>query len=50
MQVWLNGAYLNAQDAVIPATDRGFLLGDGFFETMRAHRGTVAWLHAHMEM
>ena len=49
MQVWLNGAYLNAQDAVIPATDRGFLLGDGFFETMRAHRGTVAWLHAHME-
>ena len=49
MHVWLNGEYKNADDAVVAVTDRGFLLGDGFFETMRAHRGVVAWLPAHME-
>lgn len=49
MHVWLNGEYRTAENAFVPVTDRGFLLGDGFFETMRAHRGNVAWLHAHME-
>ena len=48
MQVWLNGRFCAADKAFIPATDRGFLLGDAFFETMRAHKGKVAWLDAHM--
>ena len=31
----------------IPGTDRGFAYGDGLFETMRAHRGTIPWWEAH---
>lgn len=49
MQVWMNGSFCGLDEASIPVTDRGFLLGDGFFETMRAHEGKIAWLDAHME-
>lgn len=31
----------------IAATDRGVAYGDGVFETMRAHRGTLPWWDAH---
>ncbi|MBS8272720.1 4-amino-4-deoxychorismate lyase [Thalassospira tepidiphila] len=48
MQVWMNGSFCDLDEASIPVTDRGFLLGDGFFETMRAHEGKIAWLDAHM--
>lgn len=48
MQVWLNGRFCAVDKASVPVTDRGFLLGDAFFETMRAHKGKVAWLEAHM--
>jgi branched-chain amino acid aminotransferase len=48
MQVWLNGRFCSAAEATVPVTDRGFLLGDGFFETMRAHEGKISWLDAHM--
>lgn len=48
MQIWMNGRFCQLEDASIPVTDRGFLLGDGFFETMRAHKGKVAWISAHM--
>ena len=33
-------------DAVAP-DDRGLAYGDGLFETMRVHRGTVPWWDAH---
>ncbi|WP_228195415.1 aminotransferase class IV [Thalassospira povalilytica] len=49
MQVWMNGSFRDLDEASIPVTDRGFLLGDGFFETMRAHEGKIAWIDAHME-
>jgi branched-chain amino acid aminotransferase len=49
MQVWMNGSFRDLDEASIPVTDRGFLLGDGFFETMRAHEGKIAWLEAHMD-
>ncbi|QPO13652.1 aminotransferase class IV [Thalassospira sp. A40-3] len=48
MQVWMNGSFRDLDEASIPVTDRGFLLGDGFFETMRAHEGKITWLEAHM--
>jgi 4-amino-4-deoxychorismate lyase len=31
----------------IAADDRGFAYGDGLFETLRAHRGTLPWWDAH---
>ena len=49
MKVWLNGNIIDQTDAHIAVTDRGLLLGDGFFETMRAHRGRIAWLDRHHE-
>lgn len=35
--------------AALPDHDRGLAYGDGLFETMRAHRGTVHWWDAHWQ-
>jgi 4-amino-4-deoxychorismate lyase len=32
----------------LPGDARGFAYGDGVFETMRVHRGTVPWFDAHV--
>jgi branched-chain amino acid aminotransferase len=45
--LWLNGALLAADKARIDPADRGFLLGDGLFETMAARGGTVPELARH---
>lgn len=37
----------DAQIDAIPAGDRGLAYGDGLFETMRVHRGSVWWWDAH---
>lgn len=47
--VWLNGQFIPAGQAVISPFDRGFLYGDGLFETMRAQHGTVLYLEEHLE-
>jgi len=39
--VYLNGAFVSADQAVVPVTDRGFLYGDSVFETVRAYGGHV---------
>lgn len=39
-KVWLNGQILPESEARISPFDRGFLLGDAVFETMRAYGGT----------
>lgn len=39
--IWLNGTLLEADQARISAADRGFLLGDGLFETMRLEAGVL---------
>lgn len=41
MICWLNGEFLEASKAQISTSDRGFLLGDGLFETMRFEAGTL---------
>ncbi|MFT8718172.1 aminotransferase class IV [Acetobacter sp.] len=46
--VWLDGRIVPAKDAVIAPTDRGFLLGDGLFETMRLTEGCVPHLERHL--
>jgi len=45
--VWLNGALCPAGEARIDPADRGFLLGDGVFETMAAHARAVPELARH---
>lgn len=49
MKIWLNGDIIDASSARIDPCDRGFLLGDGLFETMRVRSGRAAWLDRHME-
>jgi len=45
--VFLNGRVMEAEAARVPTTDRGLLLGDGLFETMRTYGGRVFRLGAH---
>ena len=45
--VWLNGTLLDASVARIDPADRGFTLGDGVFETIRAVGGVPAHLERH---
>ena len=47
--VWVDGRILPADAPAISVLDRGFLLGDGIFETLRARRGVVVDLDAHLE-
>jgi branched-chain amino acid aminotransferase len=46
--VWLDGSVLPADDRHLSVFDRGFQLGDGIFETLRARGGTPAELEAHL--
>jgi branched-chain amino acid aminotransferase len=48
MKLWLNGKIADAHETRIDPTDRGFLLGDGLFETMLVRRGHVALFEEHM--
>ncbi len=47
--VYLNGTILPRSEAKISAADRGFLYGDGFFETARIVAGTPFRLGQHVE-
>jgi branched-chain amino acid aminotransferase len=46
--VWVDGAVRPADGAHLSVFDRGFQLGDGIFETLRAHAGRVTELDAHV--
>lgn len=47
-RVWLNGAILPRDQARIDPADRGFLLGDGVFETIAVCGGEICHLPAHL--
>jgi branched-chain amino acid aminotransferase len=47
--VFLNGRFVPAARAVVPVNDRGFLYGDGLFETMRVCGGRPFRLAQHLE-
>lgn len=49
MICWLNGKLLPEAQACVPVTDRGFLYGDGIFETVRVARGRPMWLARHLQ-
>ena len=47
-QVWVDGRLLPADAPHLSAFDRGFQLGDGVFETLRARAGRVTELTEHL--
>ncbi|MDY6843117.1 MAG: aminotransferase class IV [Thermodesulfobacteriota bacterium] len=47
--VYINGDYVIEEKAVISVFDRGFLLGDGLFETIRTYNGRPFMLKEHIE-
>ena len=48
MHLWLNGHLTRSDAARLDPADRGLLLGDGLFETMRAAGGRVPLLWRHL--
>ncbi|MHB8068581.1 MAG: aminotransferase class IV [Desulfobaccales bacterium] len=46
--VWLNEELVPLDQAVVPVNDRGFLYGDGFFETLRAEDGRILFMPEHL--
>ncbi|HEY1385534.1 MAG TPA: aminotransferase class IV [Dongiaceae bacterium] len=46
--IWLNGRLVAREQAHIDIADRGLLLGDGLFETLRVYRGHVFKLEDHL--
>ncbi len=46
--VYLSGAFIPRGEAVVDAFDRGFLYGDGFFETLRVFGGRAGLLERHL--
>lgn len=48
MTVYLNGRYVDRDDAVISVDDRGFVFGDGVYEVTRARDGVLLELDRHV--
>ena len=49
MMVFLNGQFMPEAEAFVPVNDRGFMYGDGLFETMRVIRGKPFRFAQHLE-
>lgn len=49
MVVFLNGQFVAESQAVIPVSDRGFMYGDGLFETMRVANSKPFRMAQHLE-
>jgi aminodeoxychorismate lyase len=47
MLAWLHGQFVPERDAVVSVFDRGFLYGDGLFETLRFEDGCPVQWQAH---
>jgi branched-subunit amino acid aminotransferase/4-amino-4-deoxychorismate lyase len=48
VKVYLNGAIVDEEEALLPVQDRGVLFGDGVFETIRAYEGRPFRLDRHL--
>ena len=47
--IFINGKLFIGSRAVVPVRDRGFLYGDGLFETLRSYKGSVFMLDPHLD-
>jgi branched-chain amino acid aminotransferase len=45
---YVDGQYVPVEDAMVSVFDRGFLYGDGIYETLRVHKGRVFRLDDHL--
>ena len=45
----INGKHKRRSEAMVSVFDSGFILGDGVWEGIRLHNGTLAFIDAHME-
>jgi len=45
----INGEYFPRAEAKVSVFDSGFVLGDGVWEGLRVHRGTIAFLGQHLD-
>lgn len=48
MQVYLNGAFVDADAAVVPVDDRGFLFADGVYDVTRVYPSGMFLAEAHI--
>ena len=49
MIAYINGAWVNQDEAVVPINDSAFILGDGLFETIRFEENHIAFLDRHLD-
>ncbi len=49
MYVYMNGEFIPEERACVSPFDRGFLYGDGVFETLRAYNGRLFRLNDHIQ-
>ena len=47
IKIYVNGDILNRKDAKISVFDSGYLVGDGIWEAVRLHKGTLVFLDDH---
>ena len=48
LKAWMNGRFVDIDEARVSVFDRGFLYGDGVFETMRSYAGKVFKVDEHL--
>jgi len=49
IQIWINGALVPRERAVVSVFDAGFVLGDGVWEGLRVRAGHPAFLERHLD-
>lgn len=49
LKIWVNGALVHKDQAVVSVYDSGFMLGDGMWEGMRLYDGQWAFFDDHMD-
>jgi branched-chain amino acid aminotransferase len=49
LKIWVNGALLPRERAMVSVFDSGFVLGDGVWEGLRLVRGKLVFLDAHLD-
>jgi branched-chain amino acid aminotransferase len=47
--IYLNGALVPREEAKVSIFDAGFVLGDGVWEGLRVHKGTLLFLDTHLD-